>query len=122
MLRYVMGTIDYGIRFEKNSKLKLNGYKNSDWVGNVDDMKCILGYVFSLGLGVFSWSSKHQSTFKRMIPATPRSTRSLTAAYLSQPRTLIEPVTTAACPDGHSSPGRPTRTPQGLVSVSHFPQ
>ncbi|KAL4354076.1 hypothetical protein GQ457_06G014380 [Hibiscus cannabinus] len=34
----------------------------SDWVGSIDDMKSTSGYVFTLGSGVFSLSSKKQDT------------------------------------------------------------
>ena len=43
VLRYVKGTTNYGIRFERNSKLKLFGYNDSDWAGSVDDMKSTSG-------------------------------------------------------------------------------
>ncbi|XP_058776072.1 secreted RxLR effector protein 161-like [Vicia villosa] len=62
VLRYVMGTMKHGIRFEKSFKLKIKGYCDSDWVGSVDDMKSTYGYVFSLGSGVISWCSKKQDT------------------------------------------------------------
>ncbi|CAJ2638092.1 unnamed protein product [Trifolium pratense] len=60
VLRYVMGTMEYGIRFEKNSKFEAKGYCDSDWAGSVDDMKSTSGYVFNLGSGVISWCSKKQ--------------------------------------------------------------
>ncbi|CAJ2631452.1 unnamed protein product, partial [Trifolium pratense] len=62
VLRYVMGTMEYGIRFEKNSKFEAKGYCDSDWAGSVDDMKSTSGYVFNLGSGVISWCSKKQDT------------------------------------------------------------
>ncbi|KAG8493433.1 hypothetical protein CXB51_010976 [Gossypium anomalum] len=34
----------------------------SDWAGSVDDMKSTPGYFFTLGSGVFSWSSKKKQT------------------------------------------------------------
>ncbi|TYJ96006.1 integrase [Cucumis melo var. makuwa] len=37
------------------------GFCDSDWGGNVDDHKSTSGYVFSMGSGVFSWTSKKQS-------------------------------------------------------------
>ncbi|XP_050919643.1 uncharacterized mitochondrial protein AtMg00810-like [Lathyrus oleraceus] len=55
VLRYVMGTMEHGIRFDKNSKLEAKGYCDSDWAGSVDDMKSTSGYVFNLGSGVISW-------------------------------------------------------------------
>ncbi|KAK2398761.1 putative mitochondrial protein [Trifolium repens] len=62
VLRYVMGTMEHGIRFEKNSKLEAKGYCDNDWAGSVDDMKSTSGYVFNLGSGVISWCSKKQDT------------------------------------------------------------
>jgi len=33
-------------------------YCDVDWVGNMDDHKSTLGYVFLLGNGAISWNSK----------------------------------------------------------------
>jgi hypothetical protein len=62
VLRYIMGTLEHGIKFEKNAKIEVKGYCDSDWAGSVDDMKSTSGYVFSLGSGVISWCSKKQDT------------------------------------------------------------
>ncbi|GAU28943.1 hypothetical protein TSUD_59560 [Trifolium subterraneum] len=62
VLRYVMGTMEYGIRFEKNSKLEVKDYCDSEWAESVDDMKNTSGYVFNLGSCVISWCSKKQDT------------------------------------------------------------
>ncbi|XP_058732983.1 secreted RxLR effector protein 161-like [Vicia villosa] len=62
VLRYVMGTMEHGIKFEKNFKLEVKGYCDSDWARGVDDMKSTYGYVFSLGFRVISWCSKKQDT------------------------------------------------------------
>lgn len=42
--------------------MKLIGYSDSDWAGSLDDRKSTSAYVFTLGSGVISWSSKKQST------------------------------------------------------------
>ena len=60
VLRYVKGTIDYGIKFSQVKIFILHGYSDSDWVGCVDDMRSTSGYCFSFGYGIFSWSSKKQ--------------------------------------------------------------
>ena len=39
VLRYVRGTLDYGIRFCANQDCVLQGYSDSDWGGSLDDMK-----------------------------------------------------------------------------------
>ncbi|CAL2241350.1 unnamed protein product [Prunus armeniaca] len=60
ILRYVKGTVDYGIFYEANIPINLVGYTDSDLAESVDDCKSTSGYVFNLGSGVFSWSSKKQ--------------------------------------------------------------
>jgi hypothetical protein len=60
VLKYIQGTTSYGIRYCRNSMVKLLGFCDNDLGGYVDDMKSTLGYAFSLGSDVFSWSSKKQ--------------------------------------------------------------
>ncbi|XP_060216784.1 secreted RxLR effector protein 161-like [Lycium barbarum] len=60
IVRYIKGTITYGVKFQKTKPVKLFGYSDSDWGGSTDDMKSTLGYCFSLGSVVFSWSCKKQ--------------------------------------------------------------
>ncbi|TXG60550.1 hypothetical protein EZV62_015123 [Acer yangbiense] len=62
VLRYLQGTLDYGILYEPVKDSKLVGLSDSVWVGCLDDMRSISSYVFSLGLGICSWSSKKQKT------------------------------------------------------------
>eukprot|EP00253_Pinus_taeda_P024382 PITA_24382 len=37
------------------------GFTDSDWVGDPDDQKSIVGYVFTLGSGPITWACKKQS-------------------------------------------------------------
>ncbi|KZV25304.1 retrovirus-related Pol polyprotein from transposon TNT 1-94 [Dorcoceras hygrometricum] len=60
VLRYVKGTCDFGIKYTRSKEFKLVGFSDSDWGGSIDDMKSTSGYCFTLGSGVFSWSSKKQ--------------------------------------------------------------
>nr|KYP36446.1 Copia protein [Cajanus cajan] len=60
VLRYIRGTIDYGLYFLKNESGELQGYADSDWAGSIDDSKSTSGYVFSFGSAVFFWNSKKQ--------------------------------------------------------------
>ncbi|XP_074266280.1 secreted RxLR effector protein 161-like [Silene latifolia] len=62
LLRYIRDTTNFGIKYEKSPRIKLFGYCDSDWGGCVDDMKSTSGYAFSLGSGMFSWSSKKQKS------------------------------------------------------------
>ncbi|GKV19030.1 hypothetical protein SLEP1_g29330 [Rubroshorea leprosula] len=60
VLRYVNGTVDYGIWFSKNDYGCLSRYLDSDWVGSIDDDRNTSGYLFKFGLGVFCWNSCKQ--------------------------------------------------------------
>ncbi|CAL2258380.1 unnamed protein product [Prunus armeniaca] len=62
VLRYIQGTIDFGIVFEKGKETTLIGYCDSDWAGSEDDMRSTSGYAFTMGSGVFSWASIKQNT------------------------------------------------------------
>ncbi|RVW47431.1 Retrovirus-related Pol polyprotein from transposon RE1 [Vitis vinifera] len=60
VIRYVKGIVDYGIKFSQVQSFNFHGFSDSDWAGCVDDMRSTLGYCFSFGSGVFSWSSRKQ--------------------------------------------------------------
>lgn len=60
IVRYVKGTVDYGLKFSQVKNFSLHGYSDSDWAGCVDDMRSTSGYCFSFGSGIFSWCSKKQ--------------------------------------------------------------
>jgi hypothetical protein len=49
ILRYVCGTVQFGIHYNSGGTRLLVGFTNSDWVGDADDWKSTAGYVFSLG-------------------------------------------------------------------------
>ncbi|XP_016694436.2 secreted RxLR effector protein 161-like [Gossypium hirsutum] len=60
VLRYIKGSLDYGVLFNKAESLKLRGYTDNDWAGSSDDMKSTSGYAFTLGSTMFCWSSRKQ--------------------------------------------------------------
>jgi hypothetical protein len=60
VLRYVKGTLDFGIMYSRSKDPRLCGYTDSDWVGYVDEKKSTSGLVFSVGTGVVTWTSKKQ--------------------------------------------------------------
>ncbi|XP_043805250.1 secreted RxLR effector protein 161-like [Manihot esculenta] len=60
VLKYLKGTSNYGLLYSNNENAKLEGYVDSDWASSVEDMKSTSSYLFSLGLGYFSWISKKQ--------------------------------------------------------------
>ena len=64
VLHYVKGTLDLGITYSgaKDSSLTPQGYSDADWASDCIDRKSISGYVFTLGGGAITWSSKKQQT------------------------------------------------------------
>jgi hypothetical protein len=60
-MRYLKGTLDYGLRYLTYHEFGLYGYSDSDWAGSIADRKSTSGYCFSLGSNMVSWSSKKQS-------------------------------------------------------------
>jgi hypothetical protein len=58
ILRYVRGTIAYGLRYTSSGDVMLYGYIDSDWMGSTVDRKSTSGYCFNLGSTMISWSSR----------------------------------------------------------------
>eukprot|EP00253_Pinus_taeda_P019033 PITA_19033 len=65
LLRQLVGSLIYltatrrDISFAFSDPI-LSGYTDSDWADSVDDRKSTAGYVFSLGSGAVTWTSKKQ--------------------------------------------------------------
>ncbi|KAH9768833.1 hypothetical protein KPL71_011754 [Citrus sinensis] len=60
ILRYIKGTINFGLLYSFSNDYKLVGYSDSDWGGDVDDRKSTTGFVFFMGDTAFTWMSKKQ--------------------------------------------------------------
>jgi hypothetical protein len=61
-MRYLKGTLYYGLCYIGDHDFRLFGYTNSNWVGSVSDRKSTLGCCFSLGSSMTSWQSRKQSS------------------------------------------------------------
>ena len=63
ILKYVKGSIDYGIQYHNNSKSKVARYCDVDYVGDHDTRRSTIDvYVFNMGYGAILWCSKGQLT------------------------------------------------------------
>jgi hypothetical protein len=62
VMRYLKGTIDYGLSYDGDHNFTLSGYTDSDWAGSVADRKSTSGCCFSLGSAMISWQSRKKSS------------------------------------------------------------
>ena len=46
ILRYLRGIIDYGLKYEANQNINLEGYVDLDWEGSAIDRKALHGVAF----------------------------------------------------------------------------
>lgn len=60
VLRYIQGTLDYGTRYKKGGKGKMEIFTDSDFGGDLIDRKSTSGNVILWDGSVVSWSSKKQ--------------------------------------------------------------
>ncbi|CAJ2653193.1 unnamed protein product [Trifolium pratense] len=62
ILRHLKGTLTNGIMYRCDTEkgFELVGWSDSDYAGDVNDRKSTTGFVFMLGSGAISWSSKKQ--------------------------------------------------------------
>ena len=59
VLRYIKGTIDVELVFERDSigKQECIEYVDSDYAGDLDKRRFTMGYVFTLSQALISWRS-----------------------------------------------------------------
>lgn len=61
IMRYLKGTINLGLQYEKGNSEECIGYSDADWAGDVQDRKSTSGYMFQMSGTAVSWRSKKQS-------------------------------------------------------------
>ena len=62
IFRYLRGTTNYGIMFERQQdELSVRGYVDADYAGDLNDRRSTTGYVFTLAGGPICWRSMIQS-------------------------------------------------------------
>ena len=60
ILRYLQGTPDFGLWYDRSSDFTLCAYIDVDWKDNMDDRKNTSGGAFFLGGRLVSWLRKKQ--------------------------------------------------------------
>jgi hypothetical protein len=60
LLRYIRGTVDFGLVLHRSPSAELVIYTDADWAGCPDTRRFTSGYAVLLGDNLISWSSKRQ--------------------------------------------------------------
>jgi hypothetical protein len=62
VMRYLKGTLDFGLYYNGDQDFRLIGYTDLDWTGSVSDRKSTSECCFNLGSAMTSWQSRKQSS------------------------------------------------------------
>lgn len=60
ILRYLSGTINYGLVFTKHNNWNLNAFADADWANDCTDRKSYTGFIIKLGNDTINWESRKQ--------------------------------------------------------------
>ena len=62
VMRYLKGTIEFGLYYDGYNDYRLYGYTYADWAGSISNKKTTSSGCYSLGSSMISWFSKKQSS------------------------------------------------------------
>ncbi|XP_075077259.1 secreted RxLR effector protein 161-like [Nicotiana tabacum] len=62
IIRYLIGTISYGLWYPRSNNFKLEGFSDVDLAGDNEDRKSTSGIYQLLGKALISWNSKKQGS------------------------------------------------------------
>ncbi|XP_039006143.1 secreted RxLR effector protein 161-like [Hibiscus syriacus] len=65
ILRYLSGTLEYGLFFSQTDSFSLVYYTDADWAASIIDRRSTTGYCVYLGGNPIAWCSKKQSVVSR---------------------------------------------------------
>lgn len=62
IMRYLRGTLNYGLKYKAGMDIDLVGYCDADWAGDVQTRKSTTGYLFMLSDCCVTWNCRRQPT------------------------------------------------------------
>jgi hypothetical protein len=65
ILRYLKGTVDFGLHLHAATTPTMTAYTDADWAGCPDTRRSTSGFCIYIGDALVSWSSKRQNTVSR---------------------------------------------------------
>ncbi|XP_058734028.1 secreted RxLR effector protein 161-like [Vicia villosa] len=91
ILRYLKGSIDYGILFRRDSEDReatITCYSDADWGGDEEDRRSTTGYFFQVFGAPISWCSKKQ----HVMELSSREAEYIAGSYATCQAIWIRPV------------------------------
>nr|KYP73924.1 hypothetical protein KK1_006583 [Cajanus cajan] len=67
VLRYLKGTLDYGLHFKASQPLDIMGYSDSNWATDLTNMRSTTCYCLYLGSNIVSWQAKKQKMYPKVV-------------------------------------------------------
>jgi histone deacetylase 1/2 len=65
ILRYIMHTLDVGLRIRKSNSTRVSAFSDADWAGSIDDRRSTGGFAIYFRNNLISWSERKQATVSR---------------------------------------------------------
>ena len=98
VLRYLKGTMNYGLCYSKADDNQLVGFSDADWAGDLDRRRSTSGYTFHVGLSLVSWSSRKQVTVARSSTEAEYVALSSATQEAIWLRRLLSDISSQECP------------------------
>ena len=92
ILRYVGGSLDFGICISNQSTLDLYAFSDADWAGCPLTRRSTTGFCTFLGRNIISWSSRKQPTVARSSAEAEYRSMASTAAELTWLTKLLRDI------------------------------
>ena len=83
-MRYLKGTLSYGVLFDGSQGFRLVGYSDSDWGADLQDRKSMTGSLIKIAGGPVFWHSTKQTGVSLSSTETEYIAAFETAKTLSQ--------------------------------------
>ena len=116
IFRYLKGTIDLSLKFDRSASQTLMGFTDADWAGDRDDRHSTTGNLFIMSGGAVSWLSRKQPVVALSTTEAEYIAFSLATQEATWLKRLLSDITT--------SPSRPVtinEDNQGTIAVAKNP-
>ena len=117
IMRYLKGTMNYGLCYDKGKPGDCVGFSDSDWAGDINDRRSTSGYVFQICGTAVSWRSKKQSCVALSTAEAEYMALASAAQEAVWMRQLIDDLTTTS-----TTPMTIYEDNQSAISMAKNPQ